>query len=1575
MALITAITTSGVPLNVLNPSTWVGGVVPGVSDIAVFPHHPFLQGAGIATYLADSFTSSSTAQVIWNWPIADDGLVRLRLQGNTGFPSISGSVLFKAFPYNKYIKIDYNYMSGASNNTYLHSCSIDRTDTWTTGSLPILNGNRWSLSGSIDTENSFVGPILNGNQALLPFTSSLLPGRSGPMMYELTGSQQWAVGTVRMGDHCHFNITDTSRLILATGSTPCIDYFTTAANYSSLIVKDSATIEVSSSVNFNVQATTTSGIYLHTSPANFVYLSGSANYSSSMLASASSAGDPYIELSNSNAFDIGDYVTIQSDISLTTAFSFTGSDPSRASFNGNYTFPIGSIPVYTNAWAYNNVYHTGTPETDEVVRIEKISGSRAYVSKRLTKEGYIQQDLGTFNYNQFVETFRLPAEYYTGNKRAILVETNHHGYKTGDWLCTGGNSYKILYAGTYLTQSQYLDFTNPTTKATDAFCKSIYAWSGSGYDTPQDVAPPTYSDFYFTHRAMKTGSRAGINSFYLDSASLSQPNTDATNINMRSGFFVSSSYFKEGEIEISGSIVRDFNIYSGSVNDYLMVAWPIRPHQREDYNLNTYDTGGVTQTANRNNIFGVYGDGTIRALVDGHVSTTSRGWLAISGSNKNDYYNEGDFYEKLNPNFNRPNQQLNFKVKVQDGCTELFFNGVSLGRWMSTHDAGGVMLMMRRFASLFTMSIKNLYDIIILDTENPITVGLDTREGGLLESHSAGKTVKWWANEIEDEMGHHNLMWDYWKCKGKTGIMPYLHSFTRTSGSIQHQTYMNAVAYNATWFSEFLPSNSIYAFSQPNAGATITGSDVNHLTFDLGTTVNFDTVGIGVATGGGYASFEGGYTGDYVGWSTYMPSMSFQVSDTPDSWETVYAYQSDRRISAGSGAIRYYTFPSGSVNKRFIRYRNMGGRQRNNGVDTFNLAASGLSHFGVYNFATASNGIYGSTNTTNQIKLYSAKNFKVGDSVMLWSKQYGAGTRTGAASQQNTTVDFYSLNTTRVVGATNTNNMLSGSFIPGQASASFGVTGGYKRSYDIIAISGSVITLDRPVAADYIGRGTVVMKTNRGNVQLKKNIFNDHCGIHNQVSNNFIIAQNASIEGMIRSYPAGTSISTPTVTKFEDIGNDFGVEGNALIRFNGASISRNIVTANGLFYDTTNIPQTFVQYPTIQFNTFQRCTGGLPLGITTDMHSTYNHNTYLGMQGAIGQSADTTIARRQWNKPISYIKNNFFQNYENIHHFVNNYLDEYSWDHQIFTGNVAQSLNNSFSGRFNNATSQVNAAWNNTSKFKYDVAYMNQHWSPQSITNNQGRSGQGSAVIAGPLSTGTYIPVSPAMNGKDFIAIGTDFTNYNVNIIRKNGDWYDVSYIGDNSIVGGYRTMSSLGCSFLVYQPTTASISLSFDYMLSPWQKYFTMNSQLSAYWQYYSKDYHIPRLVFLGAAGDSDTIVLDEYDLTYNLNSGSMRVTFNRNYNLQPGNYALNLNHMTHYQGQYGLLAWSYKNMDFKIASADKNNIKVTKNTWDIHKLLDGNDKLQVNEFTRPDNIGPNTVSRTVNDLTTTVRFNNVKL
>ena len=99
MATITARATSGSIYNVLDPNTWVGGVVPGENDIAVFPSQ------ALRTTFNQAAAENYNAYTPWT------GIKPFITVGSTvGFPK-SGSIY--AFP--QYlndvllpVKIDYN---------------------------------------------------------------------------------------------------------------------------------------------------------------------------------------------------------------------------------------------------------------------------------------------------------------------------------------------------------------------------------------------------------------------------------------------------------------------------------------------------------------------------------------------------------------------------------------------------------------------------------------------------------------------------------------------------------------------------------------------------------------------------------------------------------------------------------------------------------------------------------------------------------------------------------------------------------------------------------------------------------------------------------------------------------------------------------------------------------------------------------------------------------------------------------------------------------------------------------------------------------------------------------------------------------------------------------------------------------------------------------------------------------------------------------------------------------------------------------------------------------------------------
>ena len=113
MATITAKTGSGVPLNVLDPTTWIGGVVPTAADYAIFPNQAIR--TQFRPTVADNYIPYTP------WP----GFKTIEVASTTGFDT-SGS--FYCFPSPMQdvllpIKIDYQSKSA----TTFISCSIDQS--------------------------------------------------------------------------------------------------------------------------------------------------------------------------------------------------------------------------------------------------------------------------------------------------------------------------------------------------------------------------------------------------------------------------------------------------------------------------------------------------------------------------------------------------------------------------------------------------------------------------------------------------------------------------------------------------------------------------------------------------------------------------------------------------------------------------------------------------------------------------------------------------------------------------------------------------------------------------------------------------------------------------------------------------------------------------------------------------------------------------------------------------------------------------------------------------------------------------------------------------------------------------------------------------------------------------------------------------------------------------------------------------------------------------------------------------------------------------------------------------------
>jgi hypothetical protein len=260
-----------------------------------------------------------------------------------------------------------------------------------------------------------------------------------------------------------------------------------------------------------------------------------------------------------------------------------------------------------------------------------------------------------------------------------------------------------------------------------------------------------------------------------------------------------------------------------------------------------------------------------------------------------------------------------------------------------------------------------------------------------------------------------------------------------------------------------------------------------------------------------------------------------------------------------------------------------------------------------------------------------------------------------------------------------------------------------------------------------------------------------------------------------------------------------------------------------------------------------------------------------------------------------------------------------------------------------------------------------QHWAPNAMVpaSSPGRMMYDNR-IAENFGTGILIKRSPVFN-EPCIAIGGFGTQFT--IIRKDGDWYNMLFANSDKSIGQsiYNQTSDLGCIFNVNTQCDVTFDLSFDYKFSPYIKYtYDPGRPL-----WYDVNFNIPEIILIN---NMNQLVIDTHFPTQFRSITETNINYNKTLNLEPGIYSLIFAWNLPTGVNIGNVAVSYKNMKFSILSENVNNIKVTKNTWDIHRMLD-NQSLYFNEYLRPDTIGANSVSRIVNNTATTVKFNDVRI
>ncbi len=1114
MATITAVTSSvmGEYLNVLDPTTWVGGVVPGPGDTAVFPArvYTFYRNTSNNTDTHYNFphpllrpwTGSNYAKMNTNGDIVSRQVqFYLSSMSTLGLvptgDTLSGSVYCTLYPYynpTNLIKIDF---TGSNGTTLLYTCSIDTSyRDWKSEAYQISSGSPMDHDHPDGLRPAYGRFHYNGNYFIRNLNQ-----------YELTGSGEWAVDHIDMNYFTDFKIKDDAKLYLtATAAGDAYIDMSGTSNYSSIQVYDQAHMIISGGYGTTQQSETYVGIKNYNKHGCSIVMSGSSNYSSSLISASTSTGDTTFDVVDETAFGPGDIVSIQSN--LTDHYIFARPNPETitytnpqitknhgtASITGSRTGPPASYQEdphsnwYTQQWIPHQ--QSGSSLNDEWTKIVTRSNNTAVAEKLLTRRGWVEYEIGSYQYKDFVEEFfESDVDPFTGIYKAIAVDSIHKDYKKGDNIIINDTVYNVKAVSTTLTQSMLADFTKGDVEPKDIFLNIDNCNTGSGGLQPDwGNSDPYYSNSYFfseiyqKQHMWSTGSNfyngfVDQNCFYLNSASLRSFSPQAYNASKYEAYLafkgqLTGSWWYEGEIEISASHADNLlNAYDtdSAVNIY----WPSLA------NIRAGSTPNWSQlNLNKQNSYGneneQWGHSSQYGLIHRPYRESNYGWQMPFDENYStnadtfktdgylsDYHDRfkglefpcnytasgGSFSIKLerNGNYNK------FCSKDQGSDWRCYFESFS-----DTMADGQICIGLQGWSKIYSISVKHRYQVLLLDTTDSVSRYDDITESGLLYSHGINKTIEHIGTEVKDPLGYKNILWDEYQNKqGRTGIRPYVQGWTYNAATYAHG-YQDEYYNMHRLFQPMSQMLGYYANYQWNNAAS-------EVTVDLGAPVTFDTIGF-MTMGNVYG--EGSRTTTSYGAGGYMTNIRFSYTldhssnfiagNTASFWGGATG-EEDSRTSSGRSGIRFYT-GSSAVTAQVIRFQNAG--HSKNGT-----AGCDTGFFGVYN------GQSGSTN--RQIELKSVDNWKVGDSLTFFSPHHE--------------------NDTSVIGPYT--NYLS-YLMPDKTSGYNTMTsdeldaklnGGLFSYYDITAIDTATnrITLDRDPCYDHLFPGTLALKANRGNIRLK----------------------------------------------------------------------------------------------------------------------------------------------------------------------------------------------------------------------------------------------------------------------------------------------------------------------------------------------------------------------------------------------------------------------------------------------------------------------------------------------------------
>ena len=1571
MATITAVTSSDTDgyLSVLDPATWVGGVVPGPGDIARFPNVTFAtytsqynNTPGHVNYLHPLKAPWTGSTMIPTFDTSSDYPVHIKC-ANSALPlnnqhlSTSGSVYTFLFPDKNMfspIKIDYQ----SKDNSYFYSCSLN------TSSYDAERPHGQWVTTPADyqfDEHKTTGRLLYNNSN---FCANM-------HRYELSGS--WEVGKIEMGRGCDFKIHSDAYLTLVstTLNTPEIDFRTRNAYFSTLRILDQATLQISGTRTIT---STQHGIDLYRTNATNILISGSANFSSSLLASSSLSADSKIYVADSSSFGIGDVISIESTGSLRHSY---GNNKDQIT----YTLSFDTQNIKGETGALSHLSGLGQPSSnflnDELVRVANIDTDNTITVKKYhTRYGYVHADLGMFDRQTYVETFDQSAPVFSNVQRVVAVNSPHKSYAAGDVVVINNNAYTVTGVGTYLSQSQFIDFTNAGGDTPqDHLVWSPYLNSGSGYSTQDRY----YGTYYFWDEVFRKNTLFGSGSvqgdggsFHIDTGSIRSFSPEAANSTKYTTYAsltaaISKSYWDEGEIIVSASIADTLYNDSGQPHNkraLVAIDWPCSNHDQleggynreaatgtvEPYDTATYGYSGAygpfhcfaNQREYSTSIpINTFNDPSIIGAPSTFDSWMSRYNAVSSSFTTGSYHSSSSFAIKWERNGSHN------KFYMRDATQETLY-----GESYQNQTAASVGIHIHEFAKVFSIEIKQRYQLLILDTTDSFSKNDDIEDGGLLYDHAADKNIKWIATEVEDALGYTNLLWDWYNSKGQSSILPKLQGFTYNNAN-----YLSNTTYHSRGVSGYYQyaSAGVFGIRKPYSTGyhPVIWSNANaEYTVDLNTPVTFDTIGI---VNRGTSTYGEGTGGTSTGYSNNQLT-GVQIDVGPSSDTSTYtsftASHDDDRRSSGKNAIRLYTTGSATTSQ-IIRIKTAGGTR-------LGTTAIRPAFFGVYN------------NPNKQIKLANVNNFKVGDHIFIYNKWPYHGHDLAVANN----------NYNRVYPQNITN-----------ASDTDETVGGFRTTYEITAVdtATNIITLDRHPVYTHITKGALIYKANRGNVRMKVNNPGKEPGGFNIYQNygphSKLIVKNAWVDG----HHYASSTSQRTHQWHEDC--TFGAPNGGVPTYG---------YADSLFYRNVLIlgDSRISSYSTVNsygiqsfYNVFLGDQYSKNSSIYRDSMGAYcnfcTDDNAAGVYGFPGNVQNNTTYINDTGTDKVIVRNHFRRGYYNgiSRHYVYS-LSQATPQISAFK----KSENIFFIGKYDSwtgGTGGQNYSKQVYSKLKGNTLKLGNYTiAPNSVLStpeNYGLNGLNSMTSELNIMNGVLIEQNQLFNNKPTITIseipqgvGLPYViiNEKTHFTLFRGVHYSQSSIGKKSTI--FKR-----CSFSVNNDCDISISFNIDYQWSLMaalglsRQYRTSNSGkiipnvVHAYYQ----DTNVPRVVLIERSNDNPMGTVLDVEQLNEMSNDFTSYSYNKTFTCKKDHvYSFQIDWFNAYQYMNGLVLGKYKNVNFNIFTDNLSNVDVTRNTFDTEKQFISSQNDFNGSMPGSRNMGIIPVKRLTNDTGSFVRINNVK-